>query len=915
MPKSYFYCVHLLIKNESHLQRAITSVTAEEAFFLKNVQLILIDSVCSEQTMSICDEYRRKYPDNVFFVDAAGKNEAAAYNDAKMLCFGTYVCYMDNYGEYDKKMWSALQRKLQPSDTPILCLEPVTCMAGTETRIYEKTESGSVDLKNKPDRLILVLGCYLFHRSITETMLFDEQLSLYTEVKFIIEALLHTYSYLFTDSYHYAAAAPSDHDWFKYVPQYSRRFYTPCLQEMVIPMLMNYPGSVLVQSAMLYLIESRFALNQDERYKHVIIGSFVDEFMDKVSETLKYIDDAVILNRNICRRCGLDEEMSFRLLRLKYKQPDLQPQIDFVLPKETLEKSYYRADGRLTRMTLQGEFVAHHDLAMIGTSREISAEIVIVNYDTDGLYIDAVLNGCSYLDEKEFSLFVNVNGNRSPVIRSEVYTLKKYFDIPFLKRFAFRFFVPVSSGKTMDSIFLMMRYRNLSFRIGMTFNGIFSRLSSSVKSSYWHFLDRVMLYDRKTRSLVIRRATNSLLHINESKFLAEAGQSLPLSEQLYYRQLRKSIRSMKAEKTDSQYLLFYGETGMRHNGPVLFRYFSKHKDNDKIEVFFSAKGGSEEQDCLLDAEYDNVLESGSKKAKLIAACADIIFATDCDVYESLLFSEKDILFLKDLLNAKIVSIKDFFITYGTAQFDNRLRDNMQLFFCSSEKEKEHILRNVYDFNDAMVRVTGYPMLDTLSDAKEKLILLAPGDRRQFCIYENSDFYRFTNSRFFKLYNNILTDPRLHTALQEKGYRIAVMLPYTIEKFLPLFTADDVIQLYPCNTENETELVKKASVLITDYADLQFRFAFLNKPVLYYYPQGLPIRQEFKAEGLAKNSFGKLFFEHDKLIDHLIQEMETDFPQPVYYEKAAGTFFRYHDSHNCQRIFTAVKNTFLSKLYS
>ena len=125
----------------------------------------------------------------------------------------------------------------------------------------------------------------------------------------------------------------------------------------------------------------------------------------------------------------------------------------------------------------------------------------------------------------------------------------------------------------------------------------------------------------------------------------------------------------------------------------------------------------------------------------------------------------------------------------------------------------------------------------------------------------------------------------------------------------------MIQLYPCNTENETELVKKASVLITDYADLQFRFAFLNKPVLYYYPQGLPIRQEFKAEGLAKNSFGKLFFEHDKLIDHLIQEMETDFPQPVYYEKAAGTFFRYHDSHNCQRIFTAVKNTFLSKLYS
>ncbi len=127
MPKKYFYCINLLIKSDSHLQKAIASVTAEEAFFLEHIQLILIDSLCSEQSLAICDECRKKYPHNVYFVDAAGKSEAQAYNDAKTLCFGTYVVFTDNYGEYDKKMWSSLHKKtLQTAKIPVLCLQPVT---------------------------------------------------------------------------------------------------------------------------------------------------------------------------------------------------------------------------------------------------------------------------------------------------------------------------------------------------------------------------------------------------------------------------------------------------------------------------------------------------------------------------------------------------------------------------------------------------------------------------------------------------------------------------------------------------------------------------------------------------------------------------------------------------------------------
>ncbi len=916
MPKNFFYSINLLIKSDSHLEKSITSLLSDEAYFLENIQLILIDSLCSDLSLKICSEYNKKHPENIYFVDAAGKNEASAYNDARMLCAGTYILYTDNYGEYSKKTLQTLHHKtLKNGKIPILCIQPMVSPSGETPHEYvEGFPTGIIKLKETPDRFVLMLGCYFFHKRLTEKLQFDEGLPFQSDIKFIAEALLQTYSYIFMDSFCYTTNLATDHEWFKFLPQYSRAFYSQSIQELMIPLLISYPGSVLAQSVVMYLIESRFSLNADEKYKHVLIGNYVDDFFEQTSKLLKYIDDPVILNKNICRLCHLDEEMSFRLLRLKYKNPQLQPEIDLVLPKEQSEKGYYNSCGRLVKMTLSGEFVAHYHQAVVGTSREITAEIVAINYDTDGLYIDARLNHCSYLEQNDFSVFVNVNGVRSPVISSGIYTLKKHFDVPFLKRYAFRFFVPVSKGKSMDTVFLLMKYRNMSFRIGMVFEGLFSRLSSRFSNSYWNFLDRVMVYDRKTKSLVIRRATSAYLRLCENKFMSEAGSILSLTEFYHYRQLRRSVRNALTEKAEKKYLLFYDEMGLNYNGNILFRYFYTHHSTPRIELFYTARRGSNEFEYMAGEQYANLLEAGTRKAKIMALCSDLIFATDCDVYESLLFNKKDLLLLKDLFHAKILSVKNFFITYATAQFDNRLRDNTQFFFCASEKEKDHILKPIYDYESSMVRVTGYPILDTLNNEKEKLILLAPGDRRQFCIYENAEFYRFSESRFFKLFNAILIDPVLHEALRKHGYRLAVMMPYSIEKFLPLFHSDEIVHLYPSSEENETELVKKAAVLITDYSDLQYRFAYLNKPVVYYYPHSLPVQQEYKNEGLSKNSFGKLFFEHEALITHLTEGLSSGFEQPAVYEKMCQEFFRYHDTDNCKRIFQTIRHTFLSDLY-
>ena len=911
MPKKYFFSINLLIKNDSHLEKSIASVISDTDFFINNVQLLLINSAGSDFTHEICRKYSSMYPENIFFVDSVGKGTADCYNDARPLCSGQYISYIDNYGEYSKNAFSMLYEVIKNAKIPIVCVQPLISVPGESVRPYvSDIKQGLVKLRDTPDRFILMLGCYFFNKKVVKDILFDRELKIHGDVKFITDTLLKTYSYIFLEKIQYTSSSACETEFFRYEPQYSRNFYTKSINEFIIPMLKNYIGSVLVESVMMYLINIKFSLNSDDKYKNVKSGNSVTDFIETAAEALRYIDDAIILSKRLCRFSGLDDEVPFRFLRLKYNNKTLKPDITVASQNETVDCSYYDMNNHLYKLQISGDFVASVNNAVVERSKEVTAEITAINYDKTGLYVDAYMNGCACFDDKDFSVYAVVNKKRSDVISSNVYTLKKFFDISFLSKRSFKLFIPISKGKEIDNIFIVMKLDKLSFRVNLEFNGIFSRLSGKLKNSYWCFNDRVMTYNEKTRSLTVRRATDSLIAIYENKFLGEAGKYLSMSELLYYRQLRKSVRRVLSDTQRHKSIMFYDEMGINYNGNLLFRYFSKFKRTDTIDVYFSAQRDSEEQAFLIDSGYEGVLETGSKKAKATAMVSDLIVATDCDVYESLAFTKRDIIYLKDLFNAKVISIKNFFMTYDTAQFDNRLRDNTQMIFCSSENEKEQLLKKVYDYDETMIKITGYPMLDAVSNKKEKIILIAPGDRKLFCIYENSSYYRFADSRFFKTYNSVLTDTEFLKELKKLGYKIALLMPQAIEKYIKMFSADgDTVQLYNYTEQNETGLISRAAVLVTDYSELQYRFAYLNKPVVYYQSQALPIQQEFKEQRFTRSIFGEVIYDRERLTEYLLKNAKKDFPQPIRYERRCNEFFKHIDGDNCGRIMNTVIDSF------
>ena len=901
MPKQYFFSINLLIKDKSNIDNTISSIISDEKFFLENVQLILIDSVCSEESIQNCSQYIEQFPENIIFVDTSGKKSPASYNDAYSLCSGKYISFIDNHSLYSPKALPVLMEILSGNDIDIdiAAISPFS----SDVPYINSIPAGMVSLKDTPDKFILMLGCYFFEKNMINNLIFDTKLRFHSEDKFIIQALLQTYSFLFTENCSYTSFLPDEHSFIRFSPQYSKSFYTSAMNDFIIPMLEENKNSAFVKSAMLYLINIKFALNRNDRYKYILNSDHAKDFFSAVKKALAYIDDGIILNKYLCQAANLDNEFPFSLIRIKYDNKNLLPDVDIVLFRDAVEKIYISNYNSPVLHKLNGEFVLSVNNAFISSSKDIFLEIHAINFDGHSLCIDAILQNCSYIDD--FSIYTLINQNKSDVRMSQIYTTETFFDVPFFRKHSLQFNIPVSDGKQIDNACIIMKYQNLTFRLDMKFEGVFARLSTQIQSSFWCFGDKVLTYDEKTKSIIIRRATESLMTFYEGKFFAECSKHLSLSESFRYRQIRKNVRHLLKEKNTFKYLVFYDNFGINSNGNLLFRYFFKARKNHRFIPFFITQKNSPEYNFLINSKYENIIEANSKRAISVILSADIIFSTDCNVYRSLGFSTNDMLFLRDMFNAQIYSVKNFFVTGNSPQFDNRIKDNISQYFCASPFEKNNLLENTYGYSFDMIKTTGYPILDPTFDKKEKLILISPGNRKQFLTYANSDNTKFFESKFFKIYNSLLTNESLLSSLSEHQFKIAVLMPPSIEKYMYAFFSDENISFYSYTEKNIALLIGKAAVIITDYSELLYKMAYLNKPIIYYIPKNLPVQSEYKISNISENSLGIVISEHDKLIEYLTENIPQNFPQPEIYQKRCENFFSHHDTKNCRRIFEAV----------
>ncbi|MEH7395053.1 bifunctional glycosyltransferase/CDP-glycerol:glycerophosphate glycerophosphotransferase [Priestia megaterium] len=157
------------------------------------------------------------------------------------------------------------------------------------------------------------------------------------------------------------------------------------------------------------------------------------------------------------------------------------------------------------------------------------------------------------------------------------------------------------------------------------------------------------------------------------------------------------------------------------------------------------------------------------------------------------------------------------------------RMNYSQFVVSSSFEKKHIVKE-FGYEDKEVVVTGLARWDALQDvSKGKEILVMP-TWRNWIKTEKQLFESDYWNRYMLLFKN----PDFNRILEERDLRVTFFPHYQMQQLIQSFPVlGERIRIARQGEETVQSLLKRHSMLITDYSTVSFDFAYMNKPVFFY----------------------------------------------------------------------------------
>ena len=96
MENKYLVSIVMAIYNvEDYLEDAIESIIEQDIGF-ENIQLILVDDGSPDGSGAICDEYAKKYNDNIVVIHKENGGVSTARNEGLKYVQGKYVNFLDS---------------------------------------------------------------------------------------------------------------------------------------------------------------------------------------------------------------------------------------------------------------------------------------------------------------------------------------------------------------------------------------------------------------------------------------------------------------------------------------------------------------------------------------------------------------------------------------------------------------------------------------------------------------------------------------------------------------------------------------------------------------------------------------------------------------------------------------------------
>lgn len=636
------------------------------------------------------------------------------------------------------------------------------------------------------------------------------------------------------------------------------------------------------QCLALYLIYLKYHSNQTIYDKCILDEEAFGSFQAAAGRALGHIERAVFSDTNVISTIG--SEYSWYLYCLG-RQGNVEVRID--------ENDNILIDG------------------MRFADKAMQFIVYALNVEDGEFIIDAAITNNFIGITQEGRIAADVAGMEYPLTRTDIYSEVRAFGKTIIDRPTYQVRIPLKDVRNKGVRFVGIVHGN-KIDIPVEFRKIASRLTNKSAYSYCR-LNGYLLYYRQGK-LFVQKGYKGWIR-KELKFLRD----IP--------RIRRSRKeALKAILLRVVYLLYRAFSSSRpkwifvdkvykggDNGEHLFAY--AYSNVDYADSYYIIRKDTADYSRLAAQYGGHILEYNSLRQKLLMLKADILFATHTNPFQFCGFGPTLQQCFRGELKAKVVCIQHGLTIQDIPQYQSRLVDNTRAYFCASEREIENLKQPAYGYSDDELLLTGLPRYDGLRNREKKQLLITPTWRRELTVLGNAagdtkEYNpRFRESEYFRIYNELINNKKLLECAEKTGYSIMFLLHPTLGAQLKDFRAPDSVKLVNGATALYDDILAESSLMVTDYSGVQFDFAYMKKPVVYYHPEELPPQYESGHFSYEKDGFGPIISKQAELVDALCDYMKNGCVMEEKYSDRVGSFFRYTDDRNCERICAAVREQF------
>lgn len=634
-----------------------------------------------------------------------------------------------------------------------------------------------------------------------------------------------------------------------------------------------------IQYQLFFILCRMFHHNINSRNKAV----YQDDYQmleDAVAELLCYIQDEIIVNVNDYYPYRIDMMCVVYFLKLKYGGEQC-----FHYAIDGHKSNVYLALGEILLINVLGEGVRIEKID--SDEREIRLECTTRVFTT----------------KETFRLKAKMNKKELKVEEIYRYSHLKFFGKTIERKHVYCVHVPKEALKSRAALALMWEFMGYEQVAEISTRRFTSRLNSEVESAYC-ICDDVMIDLRPDKKrMFFTPYTRKRHRACEKRYLNDLKS---ISRDLY--ELRKAYwRNYPKYHRKKIWITFDKLYKGGDCGEYFYKYARTRKDG--IQVEYLIKEESPDAKRLVKEGYQP-LYFGTMEHKLKFLYADVIAATHPNVPVYSALEPEEFEYMKDLFHGRVVCIQHGLAVQKLALNLYQTYDNISTFYVASKYEKKNLLHPIYGYQEEQIELTGIPRFDGLHNQDQRQILIAPTWRSYIAMPPSVGSTRpysptFKETAYYQIFQSLINHKKLIDAAKRLGYRIVYLVHPTIASQLQDFTAEDVVTIQSPVGASYEKLLTESSLMVTDYSGIQFDFAYMRKPIVYYHPDALP--PHYGEGGFIYDTmgFGEIEKEEDDLVNLLVGYMENQCRMKEFYQNRADDFFGFADDKSSERIYESL----------